>query len=146
MEVTRKGGAWISPAAPTSRQLLGKRARGTWRDTGALRLEPSEAASSVGRVLATGVTVNLLNPKLTVFFLAFLPQFVPAESPNAVPHMLMLSGIFMIMTFLVFAAYAVVAGAVRDRVLGSATLMRRLRRFFAVGFAGLAARLAVQTH
>jgi threonine/homoserine/homoserine lactone efflux protein len=121
-------------------------ARGTWRDTGALRLEPSEAASSVGRVLATGVTVNLLNPKLTVFFFAFLPQFVPAESPNAVPHMLMLSGIFMIMTFLVFAAYAVVAGAVRDRVLGSATLMRRLRRFFAVGFAGLAARLAVQTH
>jgi threonine/homoserine/homoserine lactone efflux protein len=119
---------------------------GTWRDTGALRLEPSEAASSVGRVLATGVTVNLLNPKLTVFFFAFLPQFVPAESPNAVPHMLMLSGIFMIMTFLVFAAYAVVAGAVRDRVLGSATLMRRLRRFFAVGFAGLAARLAVQTH
>jgi threonine/homoserine/homoserine lactone efflux protein len=100
----------------------------------------------VGRVLATGVTVNLLNPKLTVFFFAFLPLFVPAKSPNAVPHMLMLSGIFMIMTFLVFAAYAVVAGAVRDRVLGSATLMRRLRRFFAVGFAGLAARLAVQTH
>jgi threonine/homoserine/homoserine lactone efflux protein len=119
---------------------------GTWRDTGALRLEPSEAPRPVTRVLATGVTVNLLNPKLTVFFFAFLPQFVPAGSAHALPHMLGLSGVFMIMTFVVFAAYAVLAGALRDRVLSSATLMRRLRRFFAVGFAGLAARLAVQPH
>ena len=58
--------------------------------------------------------------------------------------MLILSGVFMLMTFVVFAAYAVVAGAVRDRVLGNATVMRRLRMFFAAGFAGLAARLAVQ--
>ena len=117
---------------------------GTWRDSGVVRLEPSQTPRSVGRVLATGVTVNLLNPKLTVFFFAFLPQFVPTGSANALPHMLILSGVFMLMTFVVFAAYAVVAGAVRDRVLGSATVMRRLRMFFAAGFAGLAARLAVQ--
>lgn len=117
---------------------------GTWRDTGTLRLEPSTTPRSVGRVLISGVTVNLLNPKLTVFFFAFLPQFVPAGSANALPHMLVLSGVFMAMTFVVFAAYAVAAGALRERVLSSATLMRRLRRFFALGFAGLAARLAVE--
>jgi len=117
---------------------------GTWRDTGSLRLEPSQSPRSVARVLAAGVTVNLLNPKLTVFFFAFLPQFVPAGSAHALPHMLILSAVFMAMTFVVFAAYAVVAGTLRDRVLSSATLMRRLRRVFAVGFAGLAARLAVE--
>ncbi|MFT4084347.1 MAG: LysE family translocator [Nocardioides sp.] len=117
---------------------------GTWRDTGTLRLEPAAAPRSVARVLATGITVNLLNPKLTVFFFAFLPQFVPAGSANALPHMLVLSGVFMAMTFVVFAGYAAVAGVLRERVLGSATLMRRLRRLFAAGFAGLAARLAVE--
>lgn len=117
---------------------------GTWRDTGALRLEPSQAPRSVARVLASGVTVNLLNPKLTVFFVAFLPQFVPAGSAHAVPHMLMLSAVFMAITFVVFAAYALLASGLRDRILGSATIMRRLRRFFAVGFAGLAARLAIE--
>ena len=117
---------------------------GTWRDTGALRLEPSQAPRSVARVLASGVTVNLLNPKLTVFFVAFLPQFVPAGSAHAVPHMLMLSAVFMAITFVVFAAYALLASSLRDRILGSATIMRRLRRFFAVGFAGLAARLAIE--
>lgn len=117
---------------------------GTWRDTGTLRLEPSQAPRSAARVLGTGVAVNLLNPKLTVFFFAFLPQFVPSGSANALPHMLVLSGVFMAMTFVVFAAYAVIAGGLRDRVLSSETVMRRLRRFFAVGFAGLAARLAVE--
>jgi threonine/homoserine/homoserine lactone efflux protein len=117
---------------------------GTWRDTGSLRLEPTRAPRSVTRVLANGITVNLLNPKLTVFFFAFLPQFVPAGSAHALPHMLILSGVFMVMTFVVFAGYAVLAGALRDRVLGSATVMRRLRRSFALGFAALAARLAVE--
>ena len=116
---------------------------GTWRDTGSLRLEPAGSPRSVRRVLVDGVTLNLLNPKLTELFFAFLHQFVPAGSPHALAHMLLLSAVFMAMTFGVFATYAVVAGAVRERVLGSAAVMRRLRRSFAVGFAGLAAKLAL---
>ena len=85
-----------------------------------------------------------LNPKLTVFFLAFLPQFVPAGSAHALPRMLLLSGVFMAMTFVVFAVYAFLAGALRDRVLGSRTVMRRLRKAFAISFAGLGARLALE--
>ena len=116
----------------------------TWRDTGTLRLEPASSSRGVATVLRNGITVNLLNPKLTVFFLAFLPQFVPAGSAHAVPRMLLLSGVFMAMTFVVFAAYAVLAGALRDRVLGSPAIVRRMRRVFAVSFAGLGARLALE--
>ena len=115
-----------------------------WRETGSLRLDAQATRLSSWRVLQNGVTVNLLNPKLTIFFFAFLPQFVPAGSRAAVPHMLVLSAVFMVMTFVVFAAYAVLAGTVRAKVLGSARFMAWVRRVFAVSFAGLAGRLAVE--
>jgi threonine/homoserine/homoserine lactone efflux protein len=117
---------------------------GTWRDTGTLRLEASPSPTRARRVITTGIAVNLLNPKLTVFFVAFLPQFVPAGTPGAPLRMAVLSGIFMAMTFVVFAAYALLAGRLRDRILSSAAVMRRVRRLLALGFAGLAARLAVE--
>lgn len=117
----------------------------TWRDTGVLGVD--ETAGPVRRrtVLAQGVTLNLLNPKLTIFFFAFLPQFVPAGSAHAVPHMLALSAVFMAMTFVVFAAYGVFAATVRDRVLARPRLVTRVRRAFALTFAGLGARLALET-
>lgn len=116
---------------------------GTWRETGMLRLEPAAGRPGVGRTLLNGVTVNLLNPKLTVFFLAFLPQFVPPGSHHAVPHMLLLSVAFMAMTFVVFVGYAVLAGTLRDRLLGDVRVLGGLRKAFAVSFAGLGARLAL---
>ncbi len=117
----------------------------TWRDTGALSVDDDRPPVSRRRVIVEGVTLNLLNPKLTIFFFAFLPQFVPAGSGNAVPHMLALSAVFMAMTFVVFAAYGVFAAAVRDRVLARPRLVSRIRKAFAATFAALGARLAFES-
>jgi threonine/homoserine/homoserine lactone efflux protein len=117
----------------------------TWRDTGALTVEDAPAAGSRRAVIVSGITVNLLNPKLTVFFFAFLPQFVPASSPHATLHMLLLSGVFMAMTFAVFAVYGALAAGLRDRVLSRPRLVDQIRKTFAVSFAALGARLAVES-
>jgi len=116
----------------------------TWRDTGALAVGDGEAGSW-RKVITSGITLNLLNPKLTIFFFAFLPQFVPAGTPHQVPRMLLLSAVFMAMTFVVFAGYGVAAGALRDRVLTRPRLVRRIRRAFAASFVALSARLAVES-
>jgi threonine/homoserine/homoserine lactone efflux protein len=113
----------------------------TWRDRGTLSVE-EQPALSVRRVLATGVTLNLLNPKLTLFFFAFLPQFAPT---GEVVPMLGLSAVFMVMTFVVFAAYGAFAAAMRDHVLRQPRVMDWLRRLFAGTFAALGARLAFET-
>ena len=117
----------------------------TWRDTGALRVEDAPRAGSRRAVIVSGVTVNLLNPKLTIFFFAFLPQFVPASTPHATLHMVVLSAVFMAMTFAVFAVYGAVAGVLRDRVLSRPRLVDRIRKTFAASFAVLGARLAVES-
>ena len=118
----------------------------TWRDQGALAVD--EAASqprSWRAVIGSGITLNLLNPKLTIFFVAFLPQFVPADQPGSVAHMLGLSAVFMVMTFVVFAAYGVLAAGVRDQVLARPRVLVALRRSFAAAFAGLGVRLAFES-
>jgi threonine/homoserine/homoserine lactone efflux protein len=117
----------------------------TWRDTGALTVEKGSAPASRRQVLGSGVTLNLLNPKLTIFFFAFLPQFVPAGSPHQLARMLLLSGVFMVMTFVVFAGYGAAAAALRDRVLTRPRLVRRIRQAFAASFVALSARLAVES-
>ncbi|MFF3767557.1 LysE family translocator [Streptomyces sp. NPDC001922] len=113
-------------------------------------LRDKEAPSAVGeqprpavRVIASGVLSNLLNPKLTMFFVAFLPQFVSVGAPGALGVMLRLSAVFMALTFVVFAAYGCCAAAVRDRVLARPGVMTGIRRVFAVCFVGLSARLAL---
>ena len=116
----------------------------TWHDKGALSADEDAAEGSVWRVLASGITLNLLNPKLTIFFFAFLPQFVPAGD-GALPAMLALSGVFMAMTFIVFAVYGVCAAAVRDHVLARPRVLDVLRKAFAATFVALGARLAVQS-
>jgi threonine/homoserine/homoserine lactone efflux protein len=117
----------------------------TWRDTGALRVQHDEQGRSVRQVLVSGITVNLLNPKLTVFFFAFLPQFVPSTTPHALLHLLVLSAAFMGMTFLVFLVYALVAAGLRERVLARPHLLTRARRVFAACFLALSGRLALET-
>lgn len=117
----------------------------TWRDRGVLTVDADDArAGSTRAVLLSGITLNLLNPKLTIFFFAFLPQFVPAGS-GAVPAMLGLSAVFMAMTFVVFAAYGVCAAAVRDQVLSRPKVVDRMRKAFAASFAVLAGRLALES-
>jgi threonine/homoserine/homoserine lactone efflux protein len=115
----------------------------TWRQDGSLLVSGDGRPISPWRVISSGVAVNLLNPKLTIFFFAFLPQFVPSTEPHSVLRMMGLSGIFMLMTFVVFAAYGIFAGLVRGRVLSRPQLLRRVQRVFAVTFAGLAGKLAL---
>jgi len=115
----------------------------TIRDKGALTAEADKAPRSATRIIASGVLVNILNPKLTLFFFAFLPQFVSAGEPNAVPRMLVLSSIFMLATLLVFAVYGIFAAAVRNHVISRPRVMAWIRRVFAGSFVVLAGRLAL---
>jgi threonine/homoserine/homoserine lactone efflux protein len=117
----------------------------TWRDTGALRIEDAPRPGSRRAVITSGVTVNLLNPKLTLFFFAFLPQFVSGSGASATVQMLVLSSVFMAMTLVVFAAYGATAALLRDRVLARPVLVGRIRKAFAASFALLGARLAVES-
>lgn len=114
----------------------------TWRDDGILSLEQNGTPASSRKVIASAILANLLNPKLTLFFFAFLPQFVPAGTSSAVGHMLVLSGIFMGMTFVVFTGYGWFASAARDHLIGRPRMVKRLQRVFSVTFVGLGAKLA----
>ena len=113
------------------------------RETGALQVAGADDRRSTVRVIGDGILINILNPKLSIFFVAFLPQFVDAQEARPLLRMAELSGVFMLMTFAVFAGYGVFAAAMRDRVLGRPRVMTWLRRSFAAAFAGLAAKLAL---
>jgi threonine/homoserine/homoserine lactone efflux protein len=116
----------------------------TFRETGALAVDEEEAqARSALRVIVSGVLVNLLNPKLTIFFLAFLPQFVGRDAAHPSLGMLELSAVFMAVTLVVFAIYGVCAAALRARVLSRPRVLRWMRRCFGGAFLALAGRLAL---
>lgn len=108
----------------------------------ALTAEEETAPRPAVKAITSGVLINLLNPKLTIFFFAFLPQFVGAGEPNALVRMVELSAVFMLLTFLVFAAYGRFAAAMRHHVLSRPRVLTWLRRVFAGAFAALGARLA----
>jgi threonine/homoserine/homoserine lactone efflux protein len=113
----------------------------TLREKGALTVEEEAAPPSARRVVAEGVLINILNPKLTIFFFAFLPQFVGSGS-GEVLAMVKLSAVFMLVTFAVFAVYGLFASAVRTHVVSRPQVMAWMRRSFAAAFVALSARLA----
>lgn len=114
----------------------------TWRDKSSLVVEADGSDKSAARIIGSAVLANLLNPKLTVFFFAFLPQFVPPHAPHEVQRLLVLSGVFMAMTFAVFVLYGLGAALMRRHVIERPQVVQRLRRLFAVSFVGLGAKLA----
>jgi threonine/homoserine/homoserine lactone efflux protein len=116
----------------------------TLKENGALSVEGQSAPISVPRVIVDGILLNLLNPKLTIFFVAFLPQFMAANNQAPLTEMVLLSAIFMAMTFVVFALYGLFAALMRDQVIIRPNVMAWMRRLFALAFVGLAARLALQ--
>jgi threonine/homoserine/homoserine lactone efflux protein len=115
----------------------------TLQEKGAMRIDGDESPRSVSRVMVDGIALNLLNPKLSIFFVAFLPQFTDKTAASPLIEMLMLSGVFMAMTFVVFALYGLFAAAMRDHVVSRPAVMTWLRRSFAAAFGALAARLAL---
>ncbi|WP_189175464.1 LysE family translocator [Streptomyces lasiicapitis] len=115
----------------------------TLREKNALAAEQGDdAPRSAADVIVSAVLINLLNPKLTLFFFAFLPQFVDKGEPYAFLRMAELSAYFMLLTLVVFALYGVFAAAVREHVIGRPRVMAWLRRVFAGAFAALGAKLA----
>jgi threonine/homoserine/homoserine lactone efflux protein len=114
-------------------------------DKGSLTAKPGQADRSAAKIITSAVLVNLLNPKLTLFFFAFLPQFVGLSDPNAVSRMVGLSGIFMLLTLVIFIGYGALAGVVRGRILAHPRVLTWLRRTCAGAFvvlAGLAVKNA----
>jgi threonine/homoserine/homoserine lactone efflux protein len=115
----------------------------TWRDNTALTVQDDQPARSPARVISSAVLANALNPKLTIFFFAFLPQFVPPHAHDELPRLLLLSGTFMAMTFVVFVLYGTAASALRSHVVDRPQVVQRMRRIFAVSFLALGVKLAV---
>jgi threonine/homoserine/homoserine lactone efflux protein len=113
------------------------------RETGALAIQAEPSRKSDGRIIVTAILINILNPKLSIFFYAFLPQFIDSGDPHPLTRLLELSAVFMAMTFAVFAVYGLFAAAVRDRVITRPAVLSWLRRSFAAGFAALGAKLAL---
>ena len=116
----------------------------TWNDRGSLTLTgKGPHKSSALQVTIEAIVINLLNPKLSIFFFAFLPQFIATDAPDALPQMLAMSGVFMAMTLVVFALYGLFAAAVRDHVISRPKVLLWMRRSFAAAFVALGAKLAV---
>jgi threonine/homoserine/homoserine lactone efflux protein len=112
------------------------------REQGALRLEKEVNARSAMQVTIEAILINILNPKLSIFFFAFLPQFVPGSETHPLPHMLELSLVFMLLTFVVFVAYGLFASAIRRHVISRPRILTWMRRSFAAAFVALGAKLA----
>ena len=115
----------------------------TLRETGALSVETEATPRSALQVIVQGVLINILNPKLSIFFFAFLPQFVSTTETKALPKMLELSAVFMLLTFIVFAAYGVFAAAIRNHVITRPRVLTWMRRSFAAAFVCLGLKLAL---
>jgi threonine/homoserine/homoserine lactone efflux protein len=114
----------------------------TLREHGALKVERQTGARSDRQVIATAVAINLLNPKLSIFFMAFLPQFIGANEAHPLLQMLGLSAVFMAMTFVIFVGYGLFAASIRDHVISRPRVLTWMRRAFAGAFVALGAKLA----
>lgn len=115
----------------------------TWRDRSALAVGGDGPTFDIRSLVAKALLVNLLNPKLTIFFLAFLPQFVRPGAGDELVQLLGLSATFMLLTFVIFAIYSLLAHAFRKTVIESQRVQAWLRRGFAASFAGLGANWAL---
>ncbi|WNV09729.1 LysE family translocator [Tardiphaga sp. 709] len=114
----------------------------TLQEHGTLKVETDDSAQSALQVTTTAILINILNPKLSIFFLAFLPQFISADEAHPLSQMLLLSAVFMLMTFGVFALYGLFAASIRNHVITRPRVLTWMRRTFAGAFAALGAKLA----
>ncbi|MCF6368376.1 LysE family translocator [Rhizobium halophilum] len=117
-----------------------------WRtimDREVLSVDEQRAPRTVRQTIVDGILLNILNPKLSIFFFAFLPQFVSPTQVNVLPEMLVLSGAFMAITFVVFVGYGVFAASMRRHVISRPVVVNWMRRTFAAAFLAMGAKLAL---
>ena len=114
----------------------------TLKQHGPLKVESEVGAKSATQVIVSAILINILNPKLSIFFFAFLPQFVSADEAKPLLRMSELSAIFMALTFVVFVGYGLFAAAIRSHVISRPRVLTWMRRTFAGAFAALGAKLA----
>ena len=115
-----------------------------WKDSGEMQLEnKQELKVNLLQVALKGCLINVLNPKLTIFFLAFLPQFISSSVGSVTSQMLLLGGIFMAITFFIFILYGMLASKVRQYLIGSSKITKYLQQTFAASFALLGVKLAL---
>lgn len=118
----------------------------TLKEQGALKLEKKVDSRSASQVIVSAILVNILNPKLSIFFLAFLPQFVDVADLDPLSRMFKLSAIFMLLTFVVFVVYGLFAASVRNHIISRPQILTWMRRTFAGAFAALGVKLALTDH
>jgi threonine/homoserine/homoserine lactone efflux protein len=114
-----------------------------WREAGTLDLQKKSSETNLRQIIVKAIAINLLNPKLTIFFFAFLPLFIAKDAPSPVMGMVTLSAVFMGMTLVVFALYGILASGVRSFLMNSPRVVKRLQQTFAVILAGFAVQLAL---
>jgi len=112
-------------------------------EKGALTVEKEGGARSAIQVITSAILINILNPKLSISFFAFLPQFVNANEPHPLSRMFELSAFFMLLTFVVFVGYGLFAASVRKHVVSRPRVLTWMRRTFAAAFVALGAKLAL---
>jgi threonine/homoserine/homoserine lactone efflux protein len=114
-----------------------------WREAGTLEINPKGTETSTAKIIIKAIAINLLNPKLTIFFFAFLPLFISKNSSSATLEMILLSAVFMGITLIVFALYGILASGISAYLMNSSKAVKRLQRAFAVILAGFAVKLAL---
>jgi threonine/homoserine/homoserine lactone efflux protein len=114
-----------------------------WREAGIIEINPKSRETSLANIILKAIAINLLNPKLTIFFFAFLPLFVPKDSASPTVDMLVLSAVFMGLTLIVFALYGILASGVSAYLANSTQAVKRLQQAFALLLAGFAVKLAL---
>lgn len=114
-----------------------------WRSSSVLSVNKNEARQHYRGLMLKGFLINILNPKLSVFFLAFLPQFISAGTESALLSMLLLGSVFMLMTFAVFIVYGCLSGLFSTFITQSQRATVLMQKCFAGSFAALGVKLAL---
>ena len=114
-----------------------------WREAGTLEIRKQSADTSFRIIILKAIAINLLNPKLTIFFFAFLPLFVSKDASSPTLEMILLSAVFMGITFIVFALYGILASGVSAYLANSSKAVKRLQQTFSLLLAAFAVKLAL---
>jgi threonine/homoserine/homoserine lactone efflux protein len=113
------------------------------REGGAMDMAEGRTDNGWLQIVIKAVLINSLNPKLSLFFMAFLPQFVPVTISNPTPTLTLLAAVFMTITFVVFVIYGAFAAMAREYVISRPQVLKWLQYGFAGTFGYLGVRLAL---